>query len=200
MDRARPVVGAKSTPLRPRLRRGLRSVPLPLLSPQNLRILWGPHVFWRNQKEKMGGKRRSAACGGCSKPLSRMRHDWRPRQGPGIVPPRRCCNEPASILAAIPPPVRASTTFPLRGKSKLLLSEKNPPFPCGENPHPPRGSEKSPLTSAIPTEYNRHNQRGSPKEPARPARAPPLKQKKERNSHAGYQDHQNHHTKDKARR
>ena len=143
MDRARPVVGAKSTPLRPRLRRGLRSVPLPLLSPQNLRILWGPHVFWRNQKEKMGGKRRSAACGGCSKPLSRMRHDWRPRQGPGIVPLRRCCNEPASILAGTSPPVRASTDFPLRGKSKILLSEKKT-FPCGEKPNPsPRGARTS---------------------------------------------------------
>ena len=99
--------------------------------------------FWRNQKEKMGGKRRSAACGGCSKPLSRMRHDWRPRQGPGILPPRRCCMDPASILAAIPPPVRASTTFPLRGKSKLLLSKKKP-FPCGEKPNPPpsKGKQK----------------------------------------------------------
>ena len=27
------------------------------------------------------GKRRSAACGGCSKPLSRQRRDWRPQRG-----------------------------------------------------------------------------------------------------------------------
>ena len=128
-----------STPSPPSARTPLRSFapPLPTKSADFVGV---PVAFWRNQKEKMGGKRRSAACGGCSKPLSRMRHDWRPRQGPGIVPPRRCCNEPASILAGTSPPVRASTTFPLRGKSKLLLSEKNPPFPCGENPHPPRGS------------------------------------------------------------
>ena len=93
--------------------------------------------FWRNQKEKMGGKRRSAACGGCSKPLSRMRHDWRPRQGPGIVPPRRCCNEPASILAGIPPPVRASTDFPPSGKKQSL--------PIGEPHRSPAGKNQSPL-------------------------------------------------------
>ena len=96
--------------------------------------------FWRNQKEKMGGKRRSAACGGCSKPLSRMRHDWRPRQGPGIVPPRRCCNEPASILAGIPPPVRAGTNLPPSGKKQSLPIGEPHRSPAGKNPIPPRGA------------------------------------------------------------
>ena len=35
------------------------------------------------------GHSRSAACGGKSEAVSRKRHDWRPRQGPEIVLPRR---------------------------------------------------------------------------------------------------------------
>ena len=124
-----------STPSPPPARTPLRSFAPPLPT-KSADFVGAPVAFWRNQKEKMGGKRRSAACGGCSKPLSRMRHDWRPRQGPGILPPRRCCMDPASILAAIPPPVRASIGFPLRGKSKIPLPEKQP-FPSGENPNSP---------------------------------------------------------------
>ena len=130
-----------STPSPPPARTPLRSFAPPLPT-KSADFVGAPVAFWRNQKEKMGGKRRSAACGGCSKPLSRMRHDWRPRQGPGIVPPRRCCNEPASILAGIPPPVRAGTDFPLREKAKSSY-RRTPPFPCGEKSNPP--SEREPI-------------------------------------------------------
>ena len=41
------------------------------------------------QRRTAAGHSRSAACGGRSEAGSRMRHDRRPRQGPGIVQPRR---------------------------------------------------------------------------------------------------------------
>ena len=129
-----------STPSPPPARTPLRSFAPPLPT-KSADFVGAPVAFWRNQKEKMGGKRRSAACGGCSKPLSRMRHDWRPRQGPGIVPPRRCCNEPASILAGISPR-QGRYRLPPSGKSKIPLSEKKP-FPCGEKRNPP--SERDPV-------------------------------------------------------
>ena len=44
---------------------------------------------------KRRGKRRSAACGGASKPLSRQRHDWRLCQEPPIVSPQRCSPAPS---------------------------------------------------------------------------------------------------------
>ena len=127
-----------STPSPPPARTPLRSFAPPL--PTKSADFVGAPCFLAHPKREHGGN--SAACGGCSKPLSRMRHDWRPRQGPGIVPPRRCCNEPASILAGIPPPVRASTDFPLRGKSIPLLSEKNR-SPAGKNHNVP--SERKPV-------------------------------------------------------
>ena len=127
LDRARPVVGAKSTPLRPRLRRGLRSVPLPLLSPQNLRILWGSHVFWRIQKEKMGetappvadAASRFRGCGTIGGP-GRGRESSR-RDGAAWI-------QPASWLP-FPRPSGQVQISPLGGKRQ----------------HPPIGEKTSPL-------------------------------------------------------
>ena len=126
LDRARPVVGAKSTPLRPRLRRGLRSVPLPLLSPQNLRILWGPHVFWRIQKEKMGetappvadAASRFRGCGTIGGP-GRGRESSR-RDGAAWI-------QPASWLP-FPRPSGQVQPFPLQGKSKIPWKKKKLPL------------------------------------------------------------------------
>ena len=153
MDRARPVVGAKSTPLRPRLRRGLRSVPLPLLSPQNLRILWGPRLLFGATKKRKWGE--SGAAPPVADAASRFRGCGTiGGPGRGRESSRRdgaAMNQPASWLA-FPRPSGQVQTFPLRGKSNILLSEKKP-FPCGEkgipprrgNPFPVRGNKKAPL-------------------------------------------------------
>ena len=145
LDRARPVVGAKSTPLRPRLRRGLRSVPLPLLSPQNLRILWGPRLLFGATKKRKWGE--SGAAPPVADAASRFRGCGTiGGPGRGRESSRRdgaAMNQPASWLAS-PPPVRASTGFSLREKSKIPLSEKDP-FPCGEKPSPPPSRERFPL-------------------------------------------------------
>ena len=141
LDRARPVVGAKSTPLRPRLRRGLRSVPLPLLSPQNLRILWGPHVFWRIQKENMGGTAppvadaasRFRGCGTIGGP-GRGRESSR-RDGAAM-------NQPASWLASPRPSGRVQASpFGKKAKSPYRRKTRSP---AGKNPVPP-SRERFPL-------------------------------------------------------
>ena len=134
-----------STPSPPSARTPLRSFAPPL--PTKSADFVGASCFLAHPKREHGGN--SAACGGCSKPLSRMRHDWRPRQGPGILPPRRCCMDPASILAAIPPPVRASTTFPLWGKSKIFPIGEKSTVPLREKPSPLAEQESLPRSGEI---------------------------------------------------
>ena len=150
LDRARPVVGAKSTPLRPRLRRGLRSVPLPLLSPQNLRILWGPRLLFGATKKRKWGE--SGAAPPVADAASRFRGCGTiGGPGRGRESSRRdgaAMNQPASWLASPRPSGRVQTspfggkakspyskkktTVPLRGKTKLPSAEaRSTPPPCG---------------------------------------------------------------------
>ena len=144
LDRARPVVGAKSTPLRPRLRRGLRSVPLPLLSPQNLRILWGPRLLFGATKKRKWGE--SGAAPPVADAASRFRGCGTiGGPGRGRESSRRdgvAMNQPASWLA-FPRPSGRVQTFPLRGKSKVFLSKKKP-FPYGEKSNSPREARTPP--------------------------------------------------------